>query len=58
MIKYNIVMCHYDEILVNVCNSWLDLCGFPVYSAPQLCGGTEQEKESDLSVLCMGWVVS
>ena len=25
------------------------MCGFPVYSAPQICGGTEQEKEPDWS---------
>ena len=25
------------------------MCDFPVYSAPHLCGGTDQEKEPDLS---------
>ena len=25
------------------------MCGFPVYSTPQLCGGTDQEKEHDWS---------
>jgi hypothetical protein len=30
------------------------VCGFPVYSAPHVCVGTEQKKEPDMCDMCVG----